>query len=328
MRKKLSLILCIAMIISLMPLTSAFAAKTVKAKSVSVSPKSMTLAVGDIAQIKAAKKPTNSTDKLTWFSSDKSVATVTSKGVVQGISEGTATITVKTSSKKEAKCTVVVKNYIDENALREKIREELSAEFATKNDIQTLISQNTYTKSEIDAKISSLPTGGGGGTSCACELKTKNDVLNYLKQNTYTKEEIDAKIAGTGSDWEDGTEVPITGPSLPISVNSFNGVETSGQLVAITVKKYHNNEYVDYYGEKVYLPYKYVVSYQIDGSDNNGGEVGIIIGAPNVSARIDQIRFSEKTTCSEGKYNNTQTFYSAFDISYYFVESVGFYGKN
>jgi len=97
----------------------------------------MTLAVGDVAQINATKKPANSTDKLTWSSSDESVATVSSKGVVQGVSAGTATITVKTTSKKTAKCTVTVKDY------------------ATKEDLQ-LLSQIMYTKEEIDAMLAAV----------------------------------------------------------------------------------------------------------------------------------------------------------------------------
>ena len=99
----------LALIICLLPMSSALAKKNVKSKSVSVAPKSMTLAVGDIAQLNATMKPSNSTDKLTWTTSDKSVATVTSKGVVKGVSEGNATITVKTSSKKTATCSVAVK---------------------------------------------------------------------------------------------------------------------------------------------------------------------------------------------------------------------------
>ena len=232
MRKKLSLILCIALIISLMPATSAFAAKTVKAKSVSIAPKAMTLMVGDIAQLKATKNPKNSTNKLTWTSSNKSVATVTSKGVVQGVSEGTATITVKTSNNKKASCTVVVKNYIDENSIRESLREELKAEFATKNDIQALISQNTYTKSEIDSKIASVPSGGGGSTvvnNCDC-----------------------------GKDFTDGQSLSLlAGQSLPFTIDRtlWNGEKISITITSVSIKKYHYNKIF----KENYNPFKYTL---------------------------------------------------------------------
>lgn len=232
MRKKLSFILCITLIISLMPITSTFAAKTVKAKSVSIAPKAMTLMVGDIAQLRATKNPKNSTGKLTWISSDKSVATVTSKGVVQGVSEGTATITVKTSNNKKASCTVVVKKYLDEDSIRESLREELKAEFATKKDIQTLISQNTYTKSEIDSKIASVPSGGGGSTvvnNCDC-----------------------------GKDFTDGQSLSLlAGQSLPFTIGCtlWGGEQISTTITSVSIKKYHYNKVF----KDTFSPFKYTL---------------------------------------------------------------------
>ena len=183
MRKKLSLILCIAMIVSLMPATSVFAAKKVKSKSVSVAPKAMTLAVGDIAQLSAKMKPSNTTDKLKWSSSNKKVAAVSSKGVVQGVSEGTATITVKTTSKKTAKCVVTVKDYATDAEVRASLKEE----FMKKDELQVYLDQNYYRKEEIDKKIKGASTDG---------FATK-DELQALSQNTYTKSEVDSQISAS-----------------------------------------------------------------------------------------------------------------------------------
>lgn len=69
----------------------------------------VTLAKGKSVTLKATLTPTNSTDKLTWTSSNKKVATVTSKGKVTAVKKGTATITVKTTSGKKATCKVTVK---------------------------------------------------------------------------------------------------------------------------------------------------------------------------------------------------------------------------
>ena len=53
--------------------------------------------------------PTNATDKtVTWTTSDSSVATVTSAGVVRGVAYGTATITATSSNGLTATCTVHV----------------------------------------------------------------------------------------------------------------------------------------------------------------------------------------------------------------------------
>lgn len=58
----------------------------------------------------ATIKPSNTTDstKITWSSSSKSVATVSSMGVVTGLKPGITTITAKTSNGKTAKCKVTV----------------------------------------------------------------------------------------------------------------------------------------------------------------------------------------------------------------------------
>ena len=54
------------------------------------------------------KAPMLTDEKVTYRSSDKKIATVTSKGVVKGIRKGTATITVQSGSKKLT-CKVTVK---------------------------------------------------------------------------------------------------------------------------------------------------------------------------------------------------------------------------
>lgn len=76
---------------------------------VTLSKKKLEIKVGKTASLKATMTPANSTDKLTWKSSNKKVATVTDKGIVKGIKKGNAIITVTTSSKKKATCKVTVK---------------------------------------------------------------------------------------------------------------------------------------------------------------------------------------------------------------------------
>lgn len=82
--------------------------KVVAAKSVKLSKTSLTLEKGATAKLKATVTPSNSTDKLTWKSSDTKVATV-ENGVITAKKTGTAKITVKTSSGKTAVCKVTVK---------------------------------------------------------------------------------------------------------------------------------------------------------------------------------------------------------------------------
>ena len=80
----------------------------VKTKSIKGLSKSVSVVKGKTFKIKAVATPKNTSEKITYTSSNKKVATVTAKGVVKGLRKGTATITVKSGSKKMI-CKVTVK---------------------------------------------------------------------------------------------------------------------------------------------------------------------------------------------------------------------------
>ncbi|MBR1630177.1 MAG: Ig-like domain-containing protein [Lachnospiraceae bacterium] len=83
----------------------------VKVKSVKLNKKSASVKKGKTLTLKATISPSNATNKsVTWKTSNKKIAAVTSKGVVKGVKKGTATITATTKDgKKTAKCKVTVK---------------------------------------------------------------------------------------------------------------------------------------------------------------------------------------------------------------------------
>ena len=80
----------------------------VKTTKLSGVPSSKTVKKGKTFTIKASVTPKNSDEKVIYKTSNKKIATVTSKGVVKGIKKGTATVTVQSGSKKQT-CKVTVK---------------------------------------------------------------------------------------------------------------------------------------------------------------------------------------------------------------------------
>ncbi|MCR5792572.1 MAG: Ig-like domain-containing protein [Lachnospiraceae bacterium] len=80
----------------------------VKATKITLNKKKVTIKKGKKVTLKATVTPKGSS-KVTWKTSNKKVATVTSKGVVKGVKKGKATITAKTSNGKKATCKVTVK---------------------------------------------------------------------------------------------------------------------------------------------------------------------------------------------------------------------------
>lgn len=85
--------------------------KKAAVKKVKLNATSFNLSPGAKKTLKATVSPTkNVSNKIVWTSSNKKVATVTSKGVVKGIKDGKATITAKAAdgSNKKAKATVTV----------------------------------------------------------------------------------------------------------------------------------------------------------------------------------------------------------------------------
>lgn len=81
--------------------------KKVSTTKISVPKKKISLKVGATYKLEPVRSPVTSQEKITYSSSDKKTATVSSKGVVKAKAPGTARITVK-SGKKTVKVTVTV----------------------------------------------------------------------------------------------------------------------------------------------------------------------------------------------------------------------------
>ena len=110
MNKQINLF-CIALVLSAIIFTSCPPPpEAVAVTGVSLSQSEITLNVNEFVTLNATVSPENATNKnVSWSSSDGTVATVDTNGLVKALKEGTATITVKTEDgEKTATCSVTV----------------------------------------------------------------------------------------------------------------------------------------------------------------------------------------------------------------------------
>lgn len=81
---------------------------TIEVSDIKISNSKLSLKAGENSTLTVTINPSNATDKkITWTSSNKSVATVDSNGKVKAVGAGTATITAKVGNK-TVTCTVIV----------------------------------------------------------------------------------------------------------------------------------------------------------------------------------------------------------------------------
>ena len=103
---QLFLVLMTLLLVSAMPVSAA-----VKAKKIKLNKKKLTITVGQTEKLTAKVTPKKANQKVKWKTSNKKIATVSSKGVVKGKKAGKVTITCysKKYPKIKATCKVTVK---------------------------------------------------------------------------------------------------------------------------------------------------------------------------------------------------------------------------
>lgn len=109
-KRWIALLMAVIVFVSMIGLQVIQVSAAAKEKGVTISKTSCTLIKGKTVTLKAKKNNTKYKGELVWSSSNKKVAAVTSKGVVKGMKNGTAIITVTIKgTKMKAACKVTVK---------------------------------------------------------------------------------------------------------------------------------------------------------------------------------------------------------------------------
>ncbi len=124
-KKIVSIVLILALAVTMMPVNANAAVKLNTTKK--------TIEVGQSVTLKV----TGTTQKVTWKSSNKKVATVTQKGKVTGKQEGKATISAKVG-KKTLKCKITVKA---KEGMRPEFKESMDNFEACVNEVYDLVNE-------------------------------------------------------------------------------------------------------------------------------------------------------------------------------------------
>ena len=199
----------------------------IEVESVRLSASSLELTVGDQKSLNATISPANATNKnISWTSSRPNVASVTSDGIVEGISAGTSVIIASSANGIKANCDIVVKEKVVPVTSISLDRTTLTM---TEGDTQTL----TATVKPDDASDKTV-TWTSSNTSVA---KVDGGKVTAVAQGTAT---ISAKAGDKTATCAVTVNPKIVDTSGPVIV-SFDftpkkvNVEDSAQKVTFTI---------------------------------------------------------------------------------------------
>ncbi len=214
-------------------------ATTISVTNVSLSRSSATMKEGNTLQLTATVYPLNATNKqVYWSSSNTSVATVSSSGLVSAKSEGTATITCRAAdgSGKYATCRITVESsmvYISSIALNENEKTLYAGETL---QLRADITPSTATNKSLDwssdnAAVATVSSNGlvtaksagnatiickakdGSGKSAACSIVVKEIVkpvsISLNRTKAVLKEGETLQLIATVTP-EDATDKSLT----------------------------------------------------------------------------------------------------------------------
>ena len=243
------------------------AASKVKVIKVGLNYSTIYLTKGKSKTLKATVAPTNAANKsVTWTSSNKKIATVSSKGKVTGKKAGTATITVKAKdgSGKKATCKVVVtapatattaKKTTTTTAARSQTKRITTPTSGTTNrSVST--GSGTPTASGTTKTLSSGSTSGTGTGSTASKSATgttakKKDTAaeettgswNFSGEDyvpdTYAADETDAAEADTTAEKDNDTSKIVAGLGIFYIVKRICAIAVVVIIAFILYKKRH-----------------------------------------------------------------------------------------
>ncbi len=225
----------------------------IEVESVRLSASSLELTVGDQKSLNATISPANATNKnISWTSSRPNVASVTSDGIVEGISAGTSVIIASSANGIKANCDIVVKEKVVPVTSITLDRTTLTM---TEGDTQTLTatvkpddasdktvtwtSSNTSVAKVDGGKVTAVAQGTAtitakaGDKTATCTVTVEKKVVPVtsitLDRTTLTMTEGDTQTLTATVKPDDASDKTVTWTSSNTSVAKVDG----GKVTAV-----------------------------------------------------------------------------------------------
>lgn len=200
----------------------------IPAKSISINKANAQIVEGQTLNLSTAIEPSNSTDTITWSSSNDKIARVSNKGVVTAMGSGKAIITVTTLSGKTATCKVTVLKEANKISLNKKSAEIIKGKSVklkytlpkntASKKISWISSNSKIVKVDKKGKVTAVKAGTAyvlvttaSGATAKCKIVVKNiatsislnkkEVTLKLGKNTTLKYSVPKNTIANGIKW-------------------------------------------------------------------------------------------------------------------------------
>lgn len=134
--------------------------RKIDAKIIDLSPNPLNVVVGKTKSLKPIYTPNGASASITWKSENENIATVTSSGVVKGISEGTTTIVAKTDNGLTAKATVKVVGAPTAVHLPQDVEISVGYYYTLTPSLTPSESETTYKWKSSDTSVATITSTG------------------------------------------------------------------------------------------------------------------------------------------------------------------------
>ena len=217
---------------------------------VSLNTTVLSLIVGNTSTLTATVTPSNATDKrVTWTSSDNSVATV-SDGVVTAVNPGTATIIATTTNGKLIMCTVTVQPATVDVTGVSLSATSLSLTVGETSALAATVMPNNATDQSVswessnatvatvsDGVVTAVGVGtttitvtASGGRTATCEVTVKGELAYVL-----SADESYYIVSGMGTCTDTRIVIPDTYSGLPVKEIGNKAFYQNRDIVSVTL---------------------------------------------------------------------------------------------